>query len=433
MPSIINTNIASMNAQRNLDVSGAGLQTALQRLSSGLRINSAKDDAAGLAISERMTAQIRGLDQATRNANDGISLVQTAEGAVSGMSDNLQRLRELSLQASNATNSAADRQMIQTEVSQLVTEIDRVASMAEFNGMKLLDGSFSSKEFQVGANSNQTINVSMDSARTNKLGSTDTASLTAANNGVSMASSDLILNGIAVGASLATSDNASTGADIAASAISKAAAINAISSQSGISATINKTSAAGAGMTIAAGTGTIVINGVTTSSITLGGVDASTDRMAVINAINAKSGQTGVVASDSGLDASGVKLTALDGRNIVVGLLTSTSGTFSAATVGITASTTSYGTFTLSSAKAFDIEAGSTGATMTSKGMLQLGTYGSGKTGQSLSSLDVTTVKGANDAIQRSIMPLIPYSICVRIWEQHSPALPQRSRHLEIL
>ena len=288
MPSIINTNIASMNAQRNLDVSGAGLQTALQRLSSGLRINSAKDDAAGLAISERMTAQIRGLDQATRNANDGISLVQTAEGAVSGMSDNLQRLRELSLQASNATNSAADRQMIQTEVSQLVTEVDRVASMTEFNGMKLLDGSFSSKAFQVGANSNQTINVSMDSARTNKLGSTDTASLTAANNGVSMASSDLILNGIAVGASLATSDNASTGADIAASAISKAAAINAISSQSGISATINKTSAAGAGMTIAAGTGTIVINGVTTSSITLGGVDASTDRMAVINAINAK-------------------------------------------------------------------------------------------------------------------------------------------------
>ena len=351
MPSIINTNIASMNAQRNLDVSGAGLQTALQRLSSGLRINSAKDDAAGLAISERMTAQIRGLDQATRNANDGISLVQTAEGAVSGMSDNLQRLRELSLQASNATNSAADRQMIQTEVSQLVTEVDRVASMTEFNGMKLLDGSFSSKAFQVGANSNQTINVSMDSARTNKLGSTDTASLTAANNGVSMASSDLILNGIAVGASLATSDNASTGADIAASAISKAAAINAISSQSGISATINKTSAAGAGMTIAAGTGTIVINGVTTSSITLGGVDASTDRMAVINAINAKSGQTGVVASDSGLDASGVKLTALDGRNIVVGALTSTSGIFSAATVGITAGTTSYGTFTLSSAK----------------------------------------------------------------------------------
>ena len=351
MPSIINTNIASMNAQRNLDVSGAGLQTALQRLSSGLRINSAKDDAAGLAISERMTSQIRGLDQATRNANDGISLVQTAEGAVSGMSDNLQRLRELSLQASNATNSAADRQMIQTEVSQLVTEIDRVASMTEFNGMKLLDGSFASKAFQVGANTNQTISVSMDSARTTKLGSTDTASLTAANNGTAMASADLILNGVTVGASLASSDNASTGTAIASSGIAKAAAINAVSANSGVTASINKTSAAGASMAIAAGTGTMVINGVTTSTITLGGVDATTDRVAVINAINAKSGQTGVVASDSGLNASGVTLTALDGRNIVVGALGSSSGSFIAATVGITADTTSYGTFTLSSAK----------------------------------------------------------------------------------
>ena len=340
-----------MNAQRNLDVSGAGLQTALQRLSSGLRINSAKDDAAGLAISERMTSQIRGLDQATRNANDGISLVQTAEGAVSGMSDNLQRLRELSLQASNATNSAADRQMIQTEVSQLVTEIDRVASMTEFNGMKLLDGSFASKAFQVGANTNQTISVSMDSARTTKLGSTDTASLTAANNGTAMASADLILNGVTVGASLASSDNASTGTAIASSGIAKAAAINAVSANSGVTASINKTSAAGASMAIAAGTGTMVINGVTTSTITLGGVDATTDRVAVINAINAKSGQTGVVASDSGLNASGVTLTALDGRNIVVGAFGSSSGSFISATIGITESTTSYGTFTLSSAK----------------------------------------------------------------------------------
>ena len=351
MPSIINTNIASMNAQRNLDVSGAGLQTALQRLSSGLRINSAKDDAAGLAISERMTSQIRGLDQATRNANDGISLVQTAEGAVSGMSDNLQRLRELSLQASNATNSAADRQMIQAEVSQLVTEIDRVASMTEFNGMKLLDGSFASKAFQVGANANQTISVSMDSARTTKLGSTVTASLTAANNGTAMASADLILNGVTVGASLASSDNASTGTAIASSGIAKAAAINAVSANSGVTASINKTTAAGASMTIAAGTGTMVINGVTTATITLGGVDATTDRVAVINAINAKSGQTGVVASDSGLNTSGVTLTALDGRNIVVGAFGSSSGSFISATIGITESTTSYGTFTLSSAK----------------------------------------------------------------------------------
>ena len=371
MPSIINTNIASMNAQRNLDVSGAGLQTALQRLSSGLRINSAKDDAAGLAISERMTSQIRGLDQATRNANDGISLVQTAEGAISGMSDNLQRLRELSLQASNATNSAADRSMIQTEVSQLVTEIDRVASMTDFNGMKLLDGSFASKAFQVGANSDQTINVSMDSARTTRLGSTHTASLTASNNGTSMASSDLILNGVAVGASLASSDNASTGSNIASSAIAKAVAINAVSANSGVTASVNKTVAAGASMSIHAGTGTIAINGVTTSTITLGGIDATSDRMAVINAINAKTGQTGVVASDSGLDTSGVTLTALDGRNIVVGAITSAGGSFEAAHVGITGSNTSYGTYTLSSAK--DIEV--TGSSSIANAGVSAGAY----------------------------------------------------------
>ena len=369
MPSIINTNIASMNAQRNLDVSGAGLQTALQRLSSGLRINSAKDDAAGLSISERMTSQIRGLDQATRNANDGISLVQTAEGAISGMSDNLQRLRELSLQASNATNSAADRQMIQAEVSQLVTEIDRVASMTEFNGMKLLDGSFASKAFQVGANSNQTINVSMDSARTTKLGSTDTSSLTAANNGTAMASSDLILNGVAVGASLATSDNAST-ASQSASAISKATAINAVSGQTGVTASINKTIAAGTTMTVTAGSGTIEINGITTGTITYGGDDATTNRMAVINAINAKSGQTGVVASDSGLNASGVTLTAADGRNIVVGTVVSASGSFTTTTFGISTGT-SYGTFTLSSAKDIAV----TGSSSIANTGLSAGTY----------------------------------------------------------
>lgn len=157
MPQIINTNIASLNAQRNLNVSQNSLSTALQRLSSGLRINSAKDDAAGLAISERMTAQIRGMNQAARNANDGISLAQTAEGALVEIGNNLQRIRELAVQSANATNSEDDRDALQKEVDALVAEIDRVANQTSFNGTKLLDGSFASQVFQVGANEDETI------------------------------------------------------------------------------------------------------------------------------------------------------------------------------------------------------------------------------------------------------------------------------------
>ncbi|MCA3149619.1 MAG: flagellin domain-containing protein, partial [Rhodocyclaceae bacterium] len=151
MSQVINTNIASLNAQRNLTTSQSNLATALQRLSSGLRINSAKDDAAGLAISDRMTSQIRGLDQARRNANDGISLSQTAEGALAQSGEILQRIRELAIQSANATNSASDRQSLNSEVSQLVTEVTRIANATTFNGLKILDGSYQGQQFQVGA------------------------------------------------------------------------------------------------------------------------------------------------------------------------------------------------------------------------------------------------------------------------------------------
>ncbi|WP_219211220.1 flagellin [Variovorax boronicumulans] len=159
MASIINTNISSLNAQRNLMSSQNSLATSMQRLSSGLRINSAKDDAAGLAISERMTAQIKGLTQAGRNANDGISLAQTAEGALGTIGNNLQRIRELAVQSRNATNSSDDRQALQKEVNQLKSEIDRVATQTSFNGTKLLDGSFTAQTFQVGANQGETISI----------------------------------------------------------------------------------------------------------------------------------------------------------------------------------------------------------------------------------------------------------------------------------
>ena len=170
MPQVINTNIMSLNSQRNLNSSQEALQTSLQRLSSGLRINSAKDDAAGLAISERFTSQIRGLDQAVRNANDGISLSQTAEGALAESGNILQRIRELAVQSANATNSASDRQALQSEVSQLVSELDRIASSTEFNGQKLLDGTFGTATFQVGANANQTIQATTANFRTGNFG-----------------------------------------------------------------------------------------------------------------------------------------------------------------------------------------------------------------------------------------------------------------------
>ncbi|AJC44693.1 flagellin [Xanthomonas sacchari] len=159
MAQVINTNVMSLNAQRNLNTTSASLATTIQRLSSGLRINSAKDDAAGLAISERFTTQIRGLDVASRNANDGISLAQTAEGAMVEIGNNLQRIRELAVQSANATNSTTDRGALNSEVKQLAAEIDRVSSQTNFNGTKLLDGSFSGALFQIGADAGQTIGI----------------------------------------------------------------------------------------------------------------------------------------------------------------------------------------------------------------------------------------------------------------------------------
>ena len=164
MALVINTNVMSLNAQRNLSTSGSQLATSLQRLSSGLRINSAKDDAAGLAISDRMTTQISGLNQAARNANDGISLAQTTEGALQEVTNNLQRIRELAVQSANATNSTSDRNALDQEVQQRIAEIDRIASQTSFNGRKVLDGSFGGATFQVGANVGETISLSLTSS-----------------------------------------------------------------------------------------------------------------------------------------------------------------------------------------------------------------------------------------------------------------------------
>ena len=204
MAQVINTNTMSLNAQRNLSSSGASLATTIQRLSSGLRINSAKDDAAGLAISERFSTQIRGLDVAVRNANDGISLAQVAEGSLSEIGNNLQRIRELSVQSANATNSSSDRAALQAEVKQLAAEIDRVAKQSEFNGTKLLDGSFSSQLFQVGANAGQAIAIDkVVDAKAASLGNVKFAADRVATTDAAAATADgklsgMVLNGVTI-------------------------------------------------------------------------------------------------------------------------------------------------------------------------------------------------------------------------------------------
>lgn len=238
---VINTNSMSLNAQRNLTTSQSSLSVSLQRLSSGLRINSAKDDAAGLAISERFGSQIRGLNQAVRNANDGISLAQTAEGSLSTVTNNLQRIRELAVQSSNATNTNTDRAALQTEVTQLLAEIDRVADQTSFNGVKLIDGSFTGAVFQVGANAGETITLSsITDANTIALGSVSqntTAGLTIAASSLTGFATAIAAGGVTInGADIGAIGGASSAAERAGQLVN---AINNVSQQSGVGASYN--------------------------------------------------------------------------------------------------------------------------------------------------------------------------------------------------
>src|ERR1035437_9656032 len=271
----INTNINSLVAQNNLNTNQASLATAMQRLSSGLRINSAKDDAAGLSISERMTAQINGSNQAARNANDGISLAQTAEGDLSQISNNLQRMRELAVQSANGTNSASDRAALDNEVQALSSEIDRVAQSSSFNGVHLLDGSFSSQKFQIGANGTANDSISVNaiaSARTSVLGGVGTSFITTTTTGPTtgaLAAGDLTLNGFQIGAAtLGSSPGQST-----ASAFSIAGAINSVSSNTGVTAVANVNTVTGYSSTAyGVGTGAIAANTFSINGINVGAI-----------------------------------------------------------------------------------------------------------------------------------------------------------------
>src|SRR5262245_12215907 len=202
MASVINTNINSLSAQRYQGISDKSLSTAIQRLSSGLRINSAKDDAAGLAISERFTSQIRGLNQAARNANDGVSLAQTTEGALGAASTILQRVRELAVQSANATNSASDRQALNAEVSQLIAELDRISTSTEFNGQRLLDGTFGTAQFQIGANANQTIVAATANLRTTVYGNNQVQAAGAAGAAAAWGSNGVTAGSVAINGAL---------------------------------------------------------------------------------------------------------------------------------------------------------------------------------------------------------------------------------------
>lgn len=293
MPSFINTNMASLNAQRNLNSSQTAQSTALQRLSSGLRINSAKDDAAGMAISARMTSQIHGTTQAARNANDGISLAQTAEGAMNEVTTNLQRIRDLSVQSRNASNSVSDRAALNAEAQTLISEIDRVSNTTSFNGVKVMDGSFSGQAFQIGANAGETISINkIVDSRSTALGVTSvttaavgaaTASGTAGFGGA-IAAGDLKLNGVSLGAIAIAGSAAERGAQVAAAA-------NAVSTQTGIMATVDSAglvtlnnygsvptgagSTVNAGITITlAGTGTAASTGLTAQAANAASVTA---------------------------------------------------------------------------------------------------------------------------------------------------------------
>lgn len=385
MAQTINTNVASLNAQRNLNSSQTSLATSLQRLSSGLRINSAKDDAAGLAISERFSTQIRGLNQAARNANDGISLAQTAEGALASVGENLQRMRELAVQSANATNSTSDRAALQKEITQLAAEIDRVSTQTEFNGTKLLDGSFSGQNFQVGANRGQTITIdTIANARTSSLGQYQGFSLT--NQSIGAASDTLTASDVTVGSGSAVSLGT-----IARDAKAIASAINS-AGVGGLSASANATTVAAAATSInttTVGTATLSINGlnISVNATTNGG----TNRENALAAINAQSAVTGVTATDTG---SGLRLDAADGRNITVGTITlgSAVGT-TLADFGLAAAATTGATINVT----YQAPAGTTG------NVVFAGAFGNtsaiSATGTAVSALDITTENGANTAL----------------------------------
>ncbi|OGB32880.1 MAG: flagellin [Burkholderiales bacterium RIFCSPLOWO2_12_FULL_61_40] len=418
MSSTINTNIASLTAQRNLSLSQASLQTSMQRLSSGLRINSAKDDAAGLAISDRMTSQIRGLTQASRNANDGISLAQVAEGAMGSISSNLQRIRELAVQSANGTNSASDRAALQQEVSQLKQEITRVASQTQFNGLNLLDGTFTTQVFQVGANANQTIGVSVASALATDIGNNKvTTSLTTPTIATPLLSAGPLVDNIAsaingfltqtltiAGNGAVKTTDPTVGTLAAASAKTIANAANAFTSETGVTAVpTNKATITGV---LQPGSVQFELMGANATPITISATISSiTDLSGIAQAINSQSGSTGITAA---ADKSGnLVLTNTTGDDIRIGNLSGAGAGLSGASIaGVddapaavfgdalsgTEVATVGGSVTFNSSNGFTTSSDAYGT-------LIKDAASSGSTLSAVATVDISTAAGATDAL----------------------------------
>ena len=406
MPQIINTNVISLNAQRNLNSSQGALQTSLQRLSSGLRINSSKDDAAGMAITERFTSQIRGLNQAARNANDGISLAQTAEGALVETTNALQRIRELAVQAANDTNSASDRAALQAEVAQLQSEINRIATSNQFNGKNLLDGTFTAQSFQVGANANQTLGISINNAQATAIGDnrvTETGTMNTAKTASSAKTTNFTSAGeiLTVSGSLGTATTATTVAGD--SAFTIAANVNAISASTNVTAkAITK-----ATLGTLSGTGYISFSlfGVNSTAATVGAtVNTTTDLSPLNDAINNLSATTGITSSVS---TGTLTLTNSQGYDINIadflgcataqfrgldGFTSSTSGAAVTLTATATDSSVVGGTLRFSSSSGFTISSASVGGVFSA-------TTSNGSNLTSVSGISIGSQLGANEAI----------------------------------
>jgi flagellin len=362
--SVINTNVSSLKSQNSLALNERKLGTAMERLSTGVRINSAKDDAAGLAISTRMTSEIRGLTAAVRNANDGISVAQTAEGSLGEITNILQRLRELAVQSANSSNNATDRSFLSTEASQLIEEAQRIATQTNFNGVKLLDGTFTSQNFQVGANQGEVVvfNSIADSKAT-ALGLNQLTTAGSKMNFYGASHADPVESAIAVEAGLVitTAGGGTTGnigwaagaVGVNTGADTIAAAINAAASNIGVVATA--TNSATLGSVSAAGTVSFTLNGASISAV----VDATNDLTTLASAINGSTSSTKITASfDDPNNKSVMTLTTSDGRNIQLSnFANSTAGNQTAAfgartlTEGSTDSNHKSGSVTLTSTK----------------------------------------------------------------------------------
>ena len=398
MSSYINTNITSLIAQNNLSKSQDSLSTSIQRLSSGLRINSAADDAAGYSISQRMDTQVTGDNQAALNANNGVSLAQTAQGDLATITSNLQTIRGLAVEAANATNTSTDRAALNNQVQQLLAENNRIASSSNFNGVSLLNGTFTAETFQVGANNNANnqINIagipSMLNTALGGSGTSTSSTVTSTATTGALTAGALTLNGFQVGASAAGASPGQT----ADSAYSIAAAINAVASQSGVNATANTTSVTGVAATAFTGlaAGSFTINGVSVGAIAAGG-QATGEGANTAAAINLVSGQTGVTATANATTGA-VTLSAADGRDINIAAGSATAATILGAT-GLTVANTA-GTITLNSNNSAGIIVGGGSPALAG---LTAGTTAPSTTltVQSLSTMDVLTAADATNAL----------------------------------